>query len=71
MPAHQRPVRLATEPHVMSLRIALLMAFALVQVGCDFLPQNGTEWGVALGIVVVLVGLSVFLAIKGARQSKR
>ena len=65
------PLRAATEPSVRSAPVALLMAFALVLAGCDFLPQNGTEWGVALGIVVVLVGLSVFLAIKGARKSKR
>lgn len=50
--------------------VSFALVSALVLGACEFLPQTGTEWGIALGIFGVLFVAVVYLAWKGSRKPK-
>lgn len=55
-------------PFLIALVGLLLSSVSLS--GCDFLPQSGTEWGIALGIFGVLFVVVVIVAWKASRKPK-
>lgn len=55
-------------PFLILLLGSLLWSVPLT--GCEFLPQSGTEWGIALGIVGVLLVVVVIVAWKASRSNK-
>jgi len=50
--------------------VLVLALLALVLSACEFLPQTGTEWGIALGIFGALFVLVVIVAWRAARKNK-
>ncbi|MCC6623665.1 MAG: LPXTG cell wall anchor domain-containing protein [Deltaproteobacteria bacterium] len=50
--------------------VLIVLVLALALSACEFLPQTGTEWGIALGIFGVLFVAVVYLAWKGSRKPK-
>lgn len=48
-----------------------LVLLAVTSAGCDLLPQNSTEWAVALSVAGVLVVGAIVAAWIGARRNKR
>ncbi len=64
-PAHTRTRNvprggLASSTHLRTLAFLALVLALVAGSGCDFLPQNGTEWTVALVIAgVLVVGVAV------------
>jgi hypothetical protein len=48
-----------------------LVLLAVTSAGCDLLPQNSTEWTIALSVTGVLVVGAIVAAWIGARRNKR
>jgi LPXTG-motif cell wall-anchored protein len=53
-----------------STPVFLVGAASLMVSGCDFLPQTGTEWGIALGVFGVLFIGAVGAAWWGAKKNR-
>ena len=59
------------EPRNTMKRELPLVLLAVTSAGCDLLPQNSTEWTIALSVTGVLVVGAIVAAWIGARRNKR
>lgn len=51
-------------------RVTLLAACVSCAVGCDFLPQDETEWTIALSVAGGLVLAAVIAAWRGMKKNR-
>ena len=53
------------------LYVASLLPLATVSAGCDLLPQDSTEWTIAIVATVVLIVGSITAAVIAEKKSKK